>query len=68
MIKCYDDWGQLAPGVAGLPVAPWGLQSLLLYLKNAYGNPPVYVHENGKFFFFVFRHHLRCCRAKIDDQ
>ncbi|KAM7501223.1 hypothetical protein LguiB_000127 [Lonicera macranthoides] len=26
---------------------PWGLQALLEYFKRAYGNPPVYIHENG---------------------
>nr|XP_023882289.1 beta-glucosidase 11-like isoform X1 [Quercus suber] len=27
--------------------APWGLQELLEYFKQAYGNPPIYIHENG---------------------
>lgn len=30
-----------------LPVAPLGLQKLLNYLKEEYGNPPIYIHENG---------------------
>ncbi|KAF2315007.1 hypothetical protein GH714_037519 [Hevea brasiliensis] len=30
------------------PQRPWGLQGLLEYLKQAYGNPPVYIHENGQ--------------------
>ncbi|XP_073314575.1 beta-glucosidase 10-like isoform X3 [Primulina huaijiensis] len=29
-------------------VRPWGLYGLLEYLKQVYGNPPVYVHENGQ--------------------
>ncbi|KAL7584400.1 hypothetical protein Lser_V15G42401 [Lactuca serriola] len=29
-------------------VAPLGLQKLLNYVKEKYGNPPVYIHENGK--------------------
>nr|XP_043635799.1 beta-glucosidase 11-like [Erigeron canadensis] len=30
------------------PVAPMGLQKILKYLKEEYGNPPVYIHENGQ--------------------
>ncbi|XP_075483580.1 beta-glucosidase 10-like isoform X1 [Primulina tabacum] len=30
------------------PVIPWGLYGLLEYLKQVYGNPPVYIHENGQ--------------------
>ncbi|XP_076915848.1 beta-glucosidase 11-like [Bidens hawaiensis] len=29
-------------------VVPWGLQKLLNYLKEKYGNPPIYIHENGQ--------------------
>ncbi|KAI8522668.1 hypothetical protein RHMOL_Rhmol13G0014300 [Rhododendron molle] len=29
------------------PVAPSGLVELLKYFKQFYGNPPIYVHENG---------------------
>ncbi|KAI3507727.1 hypothetical protein L1887_22718 [Cichorium endivia] len=29
-------------------VAPLGLQKLLNYVKEEYGNPPVYIHENGQ--------------------
>ncbi|XP_050289312.1 beta-glucosidase 11-like isoform X11 [Quercus robur] len=28
-------------------IEPWGLQELLEYFKQAYGNPPIYIHENG---------------------
>ncbi|XVF04938.1 hypothetical protein REPUB_Repub05bG0127700 [Reevesia pubescens] len=28
-------------------VIPWGLERLLEYLKDVYGNPPIYIHENG---------------------
>ncbi|XP_057483861.1 beta-glucosidase 11-like isoform X1 [Actinidia eriantha] len=31
-----------------LPVTPSGLLELLEYFKQFYGNPPVYVHENGQ--------------------
>ncbi|RVW54524.1 Beta-glucosidase 11 [Vitis vinifera] len=30
------------------PVMPWGLQEVLEYFKQVYGNPPVYIHENGQ--------------------
>ncbi|BFG35073.1 hypothetical protein CerSpe_213470 [Prunus speciosa] len=30
------------------PINPWGLQRLLEYMKQNYGNPPVYIHENGQ--------------------
>ncbi|XP_024982320.1 beta-glucosidase 11-like isoform X2 [Cynara cardunculus var. scolymus] len=29
-------------------VEPLGLQNLLNYLKEEYGNPPIYIHENGQ--------------------
>ncbi|KAI3506628.1 hypothetical protein L2E82_19840 [Cichorium intybus] len=38
--------GELVP--SQLPVIPWGLQKLLNYLKEEYGNPPIYIHENGQ--------------------
>ncbi|XP_062088581.1 hydroxyisourate hydrolase-like isoform X4 [Humulus lupulus] len=31
----------------GLPIRPWGLEGVLEYLKQSYGNPPVFVYENG---------------------
>ncbi|KQJ99857.1 beta-glucosidase 2 isoform X2 [Brachypodium distachyon] len=37
--------GQGAP--TNVPSDPKGLQLVLEYLKETYGNPPVYVHENG---------------------
>ncbi|XP_073151170.1 beta-glucosidase 11-like [Henckelia pumila] len=30
------------------PVRPWGLYGLLEYIKQVYGNIPIYVHENGQ--------------------
>ncbi|KAM1100092.1 hypothetical protein ACFX2I_006636 [Malus domestica] len=30
------------------PITPWGLQGLLEYVKQNYGNPPLYIHENGQ--------------------
>ncbi|KAI4382165.1 hypothetical protein MLD38_008163 [Melastoma candidum] len=29
------------------PLDPWALQLLLEYVKQNYGNPPIYIHENG---------------------
>ncbi|KAK6940989.1 Glycoside hydrolase family 1 [Dillenia turbinata] len=30
-----------------VPVIPLGLQQVLEYFKQVYGNPPLYIHENG---------------------
>ncbi|XP_059458185.1 beta-glucosidase 11-like isoform X1 [Corylus avellana] len=29
-------------------ITPWGLQGLLEYFKQVYGNPPIYIYENGQ--------------------
>lgn len=50
-------WNQLFPFQA--PVDPQGLQYLLEYLKEAYGNPPIYIHENGQSTSEVTRHILK---------
>ena len=34
----YPDW---------LQVVPWGIRRLLKWIKLEYGNPPVYITENG---------------------
>jgi beta-glucosidase len=31
-------------------VPGYGLQQVLEHLKQSYGNPPIYIHENGKYF------------------
>ncbi|XP_010652184.1 beta-glucosidase 11 isoform X1 [Vitis vinifera] len=33
--------------VGEFPLTTWGLQGVLEYLKQVYGNPPIYIHENG---------------------
>ncbi|KAJ8898595.1 hypothetical protein K2173_004208 [Erythroxylum novogranatense] len=33
---------------AELPVTPWALRYTLEYFKQTYGNPPIYIHENGQ--------------------
>ncbi|KAF5455247.1 hypothetical protein F2P56_024846 [Juglans regia] len=30
------------------PIAPWGLRGVLEYFKQVYGNPPIYIYENGQ--------------------
>ncbi|PIN18004.1 Beta-glucosidase, lactase phlorizinhydrolase [Handroanthus impetiginosus] len=30
------------------PVMPWALEEMLEYLKQVYGNPPIYIQENGQ--------------------
>ncbi|KFK37528.1 hypothetical protein AALP_AA4G268700 [Arabis alpina] len=32
----------------GYDVAPWAMEGVLEYIKQSYGNPPVYILENGK--------------------
>ena len=34
-------------GSSWLNVVPWGLRRLLADIKTKYGNPPVYITENG---------------------
>ena len=34
-------------GSSWLYIVPWGLRRLLKWIKDSYGNPPVYVTENG---------------------
>ncbi|KAL4558858.1 hypothetical protein LXL04_037062 [Taraxacum kok-saghyz] len=34
--------------IAEFPLKPMGLVKLLSYLKEEYGNPPIYIHENGQ--------------------
>ncbi|KAJ4727677.1 putative Beta-glucosidase [Melia azedarach] len=36
------------PSANELPVEPNGLQIVLEYLKQVYGNPPIYIYENGQ--------------------
>ncbi|KAJ8749658.1 hypothetical protein K2173_026307 [Erythroxylum novogranatense] len=30
------------------PIMTWGLQGVLEYFKQHYGNPPIFIHENGQ--------------------
>ncbi|KAI3749235.1 hypothetical protein L2E82_19842 [Cichorium intybus] len=34
--------------ITEFPVLPLGLEKVLSYLKKEYGNPPIYIHENGQ--------------------
>ncbi|XP_056169108.1 beta-glucosidase 11-like isoform X2 [Syzygium oleosum] len=31
-----------------IPLTPWGLQGVLELFKQNYGNPPIFIHENGQ--------------------
>ncbi|KAG5514223.1 hypothetical protein RHGRI_035581 [Rhododendron griersonianum] len=49
-VELIDEQGggtPLTPPIE-FPVAPSGLVELLEYFKQFYGNPPIYVHENGQ--------------------
>lgn len=39
-----DDW---KPGSGWLRVTPWGMKSMLEYIRDRYGNPEVIITENG---------------------
>ncbi|KAL8530940.1 hypothetical protein ACS0TY_007820 [Phlomoides rotata] len=43
--QIYDNKG--APELQ-YPLMPWGLKQVLEYLKDGYGNPPIYIQENGQ--------------------
>ncbi|KAH0849406.1 hypothetical protein HID58_096431 [Brassica napus] len=34
-------------GSSWLHIVPWGIRKLAVYLKDVYGNPPVFITENG---------------------
>src|SRR5262249_54573929 len=48
------NWGGMPPGMhstgMGWPVDPTGLIEILTELRDKYGNPPLYITENGAFF------------------
>ncbi|OAY49522.1 beta-glucosidase 11 [Manihot esculenta] len=46
----FDQDGDVPFGLfsSEYPLRPWGLQGILEYFKQAYGNPPIYIHENGQ--------------------
>lgn len=35
------------PSPFAAAVTPWGMERVLEYIQKTYGNPPIYVHENG---------------------
>ncbi|MCD9646177.1 hypothetical protein HAX54_035762 [Datura stramonium] len=46
-LKLYTLLYDSPPGQFEYPVTQPGLGGILEYLKQAYGNPPIYIHENG---------------------
>lgn len=34
--------------LVNVDLLPWGLEGLLEYIKQNYGNPPIYILENGR--------------------
>ncbi|PIA61389.1 hypothetical protein AQUCO_00300730v1 [Aquilegia coerulea] len=45
-LKRLDSWDGESNGE--FPIDPLGLQHVLEHFKQIYGNPPIYVHENGQ--------------------
>ena len=39
-------------------VPGYGIQQVLEHLKQFYGNPPIYIHENGKYFATIANHKI----------
>ncbi|XP_048226277.1 beta-glucosidase 11 isoform X2 [Ricinus communis] len=44
-VKIGSDWDTSS---FEYPINQWGLQEVLEYFKQFYGNPPIYIHENGQ--------------------
>ena len=42
-----SDWSWLESGSVWLRITPDGFRRLLKFIKDEYGNPPIYVTENG---------------------
>jgi beta-glucosidase len=80
------NWGALPPGMAttamGWPIDPDALTGLLLDLRNRYGNPALYITENGACFadhrnsagivddrqrIAYLRDHIRACHRAIAE-
>ncbi|GAB4829875.1 glycosyl hydrolase 1 [Ancistrocladus abbreviatus] len=45
-VRLIPNLDDAPPG--GFPFNGWGLQGVLEYFKQEYGNPPIYIHENGQ--------------------
>lgn len=52
--------GRPAEGREDIYDYPNGLHELLLHMKNKYGNPPMYITENGEYV-----HYLNVLRVHI---
>ncbi|KAL8127235.1 putative beta-glucosidase 41 isoform X1 [Apium graveolens] len=49
-----------------LHIVPWGIRKLARYIKDKYGNPPVFITENG--MDDPNRHHISLNKALSDDK
>nr|AYP70938.1 beta-glucosidase 1 [Actinidia deliciosa] len=47
-IQTISDHGDTPPPPGEFPITPSGLVGVLEYFKQCYGNPPIYIQENGQ--------------------
>ncbi|KAF5204243.1 Beta-glucosidase [Thalictrum thalictroides] len=47
-LKRLDTWDGGSNDESQFPIDPLGLQQVLEHFKQVYGNPPIYIHENGQ--------------------
>lgn len=47
-------------GIDGISVVPRGMEKVVNYVKERYNNIPMYITENGEFFFYVCSSLIYC--------